>query len=131
MSDNGLVIAESKLPDERFDSTSCKEEEECEDHLGQRSSKVGSSPRGGLEHFTRETAGTERNLLISGHEVMLTSSSSATAAKSSRHGFRVIATLVDCNPHLRYHLAIGHELSASAESISSCSNNGNLKRRGD
>ncbi|XP_057758346.1 sterol 3-beta-glucosyltransferase UGT80B1-like isoform X1 [Arachis stenosperma] len=74
MSDNGLVIAESKLPDERFDSTSCKEEEECEDHLGQRSSKVGSSPRGGLEHFTRETAGTERNLLISGHEVMLTRS---------------------------------------------------------
>ncbi|KAL1357745.1 hypothetical protein HN51_009617 [Arachis hypogaea] len=74
MSDDGLVIAESKLPDERFDSTSCEEEEECEDRLGQRSSKVGSSPRGGLEHFTRETAGTERNLLISGHEVMLTRS---------------------------------------------------------
>ncbi|MED6158476.1 hypothetical protein PIB30_033113 [Stylosanthes scabra] len=74
MNDNGLAIDESKPTDDRFDSSSCKDEEECEDHLGQRSSEVGSSPQGGSEHFASETAGTEKNPLISDHEVLLTRS---------------------------------------------------------
>ena len=47
MSENELVTADSNSQDEQFGLASCKEAEDCKDNLGQRSSEVSSSPRGG------------------------------------------------------------------------------------
>ncbi|KAJ1438435.1 UDP-glucuronosyl/UDP-glucosyltransferase [Sesbania bispinosa] len=74
MGDDELVTADINSQDKIFDSDYSKKAEDWKENLGQKSSEVSSSPQIGLDHFIIEPVGTERNLHIADHEIMLSRS---------------------------------------------------------